>query len=44
MEGKKESREGKRKIADYVRWIIVTVFGLLIILTVFMAAYRKFGG
>ena len=44
MEGKKESIEGKRKIADYARWIIVTVFGLLIIITVFMAVYRKFGG
>ena len=44
MEGKKESMEGKRKIADYVRWIIVTVFGLLFVLTVIMAIYRKFGG
>ena len=44
MADMKESREGKGKIATYARWILVSIFGLLIILTVLMAAYRKFGG
>ena len=44
MEAKKESTEGKRKIATYAQWILMTVFGLLFLLTVIMAAYRKFGG
>ena len=44
MEAKKESTEGKGKTSTYVRWFFVTVFGLLILFTVFMAAYRKFAG
>jgi len=44
MEAKKESTEGKGKIWTYVRWIAVGAFGLILLLTVFMAAYRKFGG
>ncbi len=44
MEDKKERTEGKAKIATYLRWLFVTVFGLLFVLTVIMAIYRKFGG
>jgi hypothetical protein len=44
MEAKKESTEGKGKISTYVRWFFVSVFGLLILFTVIMAVYRKFGG
>ncbi len=44
MEAKKESTEGKRKISNYVRWFVVIVFGLLLLITVIMAAYRKFAG
>ena len=44
MEAKNESTEGKGKVRTYVRWFFVTVFGLLILFTVFMAAYRKFAG
>ena len=31
-------------IKDIVRWVLVGAFGLLILFTVIMAAYRKFGG
>ena len=31
-------------IKDIVRWVVVGVFGLLLLLTVIMAVYRKFGG
>jgi len=44
MEAKKESTEGKGKVGTYVRWFFVTVFGALILFTVIMAVYRKFGG
>ena len=44
MEAKKEDTEGKGKLASYVRWFFVGAFGLLILFTVIMAAYRKFGG
>jgi len=44
MEAKKESTEGKSKLEDVVRWVLVGAFGLLILFTVIMAAYRKFGG
>jgi hypothetical protein len=44
MEAKNEDKEGKRKIATYLRWFVVGAFGLLLLLTVIMAAYRKFGG
>jgi len=44
MEAKNEAKEGKGKVGTYVRWFFVTVFGLLILFTVFMAAYRKFAG
>ena len=43
MEDKKERSEDKSKIAKYARWIVVTVIGLLIVLTVIMAIYRRFG-
>jgi hypothetical protein len=43
MEAKKESTEGKSKLKDVVRWVLVGAFGLLILFTVIMAAYRKFG-
>ena len=42
MEGKTESTKVEGKIAKYVRWILVTVFGTLFIGTVAMAIYRKF--
>ena len=44
MEAKKESTEGKGKIWTYVRWFFVIFFGLMILFTVIMAVYRKFGG
>jgi len=44
METKIESQKGKMGVKDYVRWITVGIFGLLIHFTVIMAAYRKFGG
>lgn len=44
MEAKNETTEGKGKLATYVRWFVVGAFGLIILLAVIMAAYRKFGG
>jgi hypothetical protein len=44
MEAKKESTKGKGKVGSYVRWFFVIVFGTLILFTVIMAVYRKFGG
>jgi len=44
MEAKNEAKEGKGKLAGYLRWFLVSVFGLIIIFTVIMAVYRKFGG
>lgn len=44
MEQKNEVTQGKGKVATYVRWFFVGAFGLIILFTVFMAAYRKFGG
>jgi len=35
---------GTGKLATYVRWFFVGTFGLLILFTVIMAVYRKFGG
>ncbi len=42
MEEKKESKEGKNKLGDYVRWIFVGVFSLIFAITIIMAIYRKF--
>ena len=44
METKPEGKKGKMGIKDIVRWVLVGAFGLLILITVIMAAYRKFGG
>ena len=44
METKLETSEGKSKIKEVVRWVVVGFFGLVILFTVIMAAYRKFGG
>jgi hypothetical protein len=44
MEAKNETTESKGKFGTYVRWFFVTVFGLVILFTVIMAAVRKFGG
>jgi hypothetical protein len=44
MEAKNETTEGKGKFASYVRWFFVGAFGLIILFTVIMAAYRKFAG
>jgi len=44
MESKNEDTEGKGKLAGYVRWFVVGAFGLIILFTVIMAVYRKFGG
>jgi hypothetical protein len=44
VETKPEINNGKRKIPDYVRWFVSGAFGLLLLFTIFMAAYRKFGG
>ena len=44
METKPEIKKGKMGIKDYVRWFFVSAFGLLILFTVIMAVYRKYGG
>jgi hypothetical protein len=44
METKLETKKSKMQLKDYVRWFFVSAFGLLILITVIMAAYRKFGG
>jgi hypothetical protein len=44
METTPETKKGKMQLKDYVRWIAVSIFGALILFTVIMAAYRKFGG
>lgn len=44
MESKLEPKKGKMQLKDYVRWFFVGAFGLIILFTVIMAAYRKFGG
>ncbi len=44
MEPELETPKGKRKLADYVRWIALCAFGLLMLFMMAMAAYRKFGG
>lgn len=44
MEAKLETTEGKSKIKEVVRWVVVGVFGLVILFTVIMAVYRKYGG
>ena len=44
METKLQTNKGKMGIKDIVRWVLVGAFGLLILITVIMAAYRKFGG
>ncbi len=42
MEGKEEDTRVEGKIGKYVRWILVTVLGTLLIATLVMAIYRKF--
>jgi hypothetical protein len=44
METTPETKKGKMQLKDYVRWFFVGAFGLIILFTVIMAAYRKFGG
>ncbi len=44
METTPETKKGKMGIKDYVRWFFVGAFGLLILFTVIMAVYRKYGG
>lgn len=44
METTPETKKGKMGIKDYLRWFFVGAFGLIILFTVIMAAYRKFGG
>ena len=44
METKLPTNKGKMGIKGIVRWVLVGAFGLLILITVIMAAYRKFGG
>ena len=44
MEAQPEGTKGKKGIKNYVRWLAVGIIGVLILLTVIMAAYRKFGG
>jgi hypothetical protein len=39
-----ETKKGKLQLKDYVRWIAVGFFGLLILFTMAMAVSRKFGG
>ena len=44
MEASNETTKGKMQLKDYVRWFAVGIFGLVILFTVIMAVYRKFGG
>ena len=45
METKPEkTKKGKMQLKEYVRWIVVGAFGLILLLTVIMAVYRKMGG
>ena len=44
MEASTEKTKGKMQLKDYVRWFAVGIFGLVILFTVIMAVYRKFGG
>ncbi len=44
MDTKLEEKKAMGKLGTYVRWIVVGIFGALILFTVIMAAYRKFGG
>ena len=39
-----ETKKSKMELKDYVRWFFVGAFGLIILFTVIMAIYRKFGG
>jgi len=39
-----EPKKGRSKLKEVVRWIFVSVFGALILFTVIMAVYRKYGG
>jgi len=44
METKLPTNKGKMGLKEVVRWVVVCVFGLLLLFTVIMAVYRKFGG
>ena len=44
METKIQTTKGKMEFKDYVRWFFVGAFGLIILFTVIMAVYRKYGG
>ena len=44
METEPEAIKGKAQLKDYLRWITLGGFGLLILFTMIMAAYRRFGG
>ena len=44
METTPETKKGKMGLKEVVRWVVVGVFGLLLLFTVIMAVYRKFGG
>jgi len=44
VETKPEEKKAMGKFGTYVRWIAVGIFGAIILLTVIMAVYRKFGG
>jgi hypothetical protein len=44
METKPETTTGKRKLKDYVRWFILGGLLLMLLFTMVMAVYRKYGG
>ncbi len=44
METTPETKKGKMQLKDYVRWFFVGAFGLILLFTVIMAVYRKYGG
>ena len=44
METKLPTNKGKMGIKDIVRWVVVGFFGLVILFTIIMAVYRKYGG
>ena len=44
VETKIQTTKGKMEFKDYIRWFFVGAFGLIILFTVIMAVYRKYGG
>ena len=39
-----ETKKGKSKLKEVVRWVVVGAFGLIFLFIIIMAVYRKYGG